>query len=102
MTIINTTFIVDHSVEYEVLDWIRATYIASARHPDHTHCPHMLARLAQSPDPGAEGLAVHISFPDNDTAIAWDEKYGDRLRRIAHRRWGEKALTFATFLHVIE
>lgn len=102
MTIINTTFILSLSVESEVLDWIRSTYVASARRPDREPYPHILARLGQSPDPESTGVAVHITFPDNDIASAWDEKYGARLRQIAHQRWGEKALSFATYLHVIE
>lgn len=102
MTIINTTFIVGHAVETEVLDWLRSTYVCSARRPDRMPYPHLLARLGQSPDPESTGLAVHITFPDSDTASAWDEKYGVRLREIALKRWGEKALSFATYLHIIE
>ncbi len=102
MTIINTTFVADKSVENDVLDWIRSTYIKSARRDDRTEYPNFVARVSEAPDPGTAVFAAHITFPDHDTARRWDEKFGSRLRLIAAQRWGEKALSFSTYLHVIE
>lgn len=102
MTIINTTFITSHPVENDVLDWIRSTYIKSARRADHIPYPHMLAHVDDTSDPDSSVYAVHITFPDRDSAHDWDYKFGMRLRQIAQQRWGEKALSFITYLDVIE
>lgn len=102
MTIINTTFIADKSVETDVLGWIRSTYIKSARRDDRTEYPHFVARVSEAPDPNTAVFAAHITFPDHEAARRWDEKFGSRLRLLAAQRWGEKALSFSTYLHVIE
>lgn len=102
MTIINTTFVTANQIESEVIDWIRSTYIKSARQPDKSLYPHMIAHVDGSSEPGSSVYAVHISFPDSNFAHDWDKKFGQRLRQIAQERWGENALSFATYLHVLE
>lgn len=90
------------ATEGDVLDWIRSTYIKSARQPDHSPYPHMIALVENSSQADASAYAVHITFPDNDAAHSWDDKFGIRLRGIAQQRWGENALSFVTYLHVIK
>ena len=102
MTVINTTFITSRPVESDVLDWILSTYIRSARQCDRTPYPHMLAHVDDTSDPDSSVYAVHITFPDSGSAHDWDNKFGMRLRQIAQQRWGEKALSFITYLDVIE
>ena len=94
MIIINTTFVLDPSIAAEALDWVKNTYAASAP------AIGMLARIIANEDAG--GYALHLSFDSMADALEWDRKSGAPLRQELTRFWGEKALSFCTFLESVE
>jgi len=94
MIIINTTFVLDPSISAEALDWVKNTYAASA--PAGLS---MLARIIADENDG--GYALHLSFDNMDDALEWDRQSGAPLRQKLTAAWGEKALSFCTFLETI-
>ncbi|MCC8115445.1 MAG: DUF4286 family protein [Bacteroidales bacterium] len=101
MVIINTTFHVHTSVADDVLKWIKNTYQPSGL--KHGALPNpVLVRVLGHDQPDAASYATHLTFPDMETAQAWDKKEGELLRSQVLQRWGEKALPFHTFLDVID
>ena len=94
MIIINTTFILDPSISAEALDWVKNTYAASA-----PKAPGMLAKIIANEQAG--GYALHLSFDSMEDALHWDRQHGLPLREKLFHFWGEKALSFCTFLETI-
>lgn len=84
----------DPAISAAALDWIRDTYAASA--PSGVG---MLARIISNEDSG--GYALHLSFENMEAALEWDRAHGSPLRQKLTGFWGEKALSFCTFLEVI-
>ncbi len=102
MIIVNTTFVLHPDTETEILSWIRGSYDKSASHAGALS-PGMLTRiLANNHGDDCVSYAMHISFPDLSTATKWNEGVGESLRWLLSQRWGERALTFHTYLEVIE
>lgn len=95
MIVINTTFVLDPSVALAALDWIKTTYAASA--PSGIG---MLAKIISNEDSG--GYALHLSFENMEEALEWDRRHGVPLRQKLTEFWGEKALSFCTFLEVVQ
>lgn len=102
MIIVNTTFVLNPAVESEILSWVRHAYDQSALHAGAL-APGMLTRVLSRPHgDDCVTYAMHITFPDTETARRWNEGVGESLRQLLSRRWGEHALTFHTYLEVIE
>ncbi len=102
MIIVNTTFVLHPGVEAELLQWIRRTYDQSAIHAGAVS-PGMLTRvLTNAHSDDCVTYAMHNTFAEAGSAKKWNEGVGESLRRLLARRWGEKALTFHTYLEVIE
>lgn len=102
MTIINTTFIIDPTLRHEVLSWIKNTYIASAVHSNALDQMTVTTKILSRSDDGSEGYAVHLWFDTMSQAADWDSRIGEKLRKKIVGRWGQKALSFHTYLEVIE
>ena len=99
MTILNTTFHVDKSVEVEVLGWIRNSYVKAAEAAG-LYAP-MLTRILTDTAEGC-AYALHLSADTTESARRWNNGPGAALRRILSGRYGERALTFTTYLEVLE
>ncbi len=97
MILINTTFYVEGSVETEFLRWVRDTYLPSATALDG-FCSPALARLMLEPQDGMSGYAVQISAKDAESAAAWHDDEGARLRGELSARFGQKVLFFTTYM----
>lgn len=102
MIIVNTTFVVYQSIAEEICHWIKNTYLASAS----KYCvkPEMplLAKVLSYTDLDTSTYAIHIYFENIEKARKWNEGVGASLRKLLADRWGERALTFDTYLEVIE
>lgn len=102
MIIVNTTFVLHPSIEQEVLSWIKNSYDRSAQ-SNGSLGPGMLTRIISDATPAdGEAYALHINFPDLAAAQRWNEGVGNSLRSILAKRHGENALTFHTYLEVME
>lgn len=102
MIIVNTTFVLHHDAADEIVAWMRDAYARSAARSGAVS-PAMLTRiLANACDDDNESYAMHITFPDMTTARKWNEGVAESLRALLSQRWGERALTFHTYLEVIE
>lgn len=102
MIIINTTFVVHASVEDAVIRWIRASYIESARSfASAAHSPFIAKVIGHNAD-DANSYAVHIAFEDMERAEKWHNGVAESLRMIMHKRWGDNALSFCTFLELLD
>ena len=59
----------------------------------------MLTRIVT--DEGEGGYALHLTFDDMDAARAWDDAHGAPMRCELTDRWGERELSFCTFLETV-
>lgn len=100
MVILNTTFVLHIASTEAVVDWIRRTYMESAKKCGA--CGQMLTHILSPIEDGSECYALHLTFPELAAAEKWNEGVGKSLRKIMNDRWGEKALTFCTYMEVIE
>lgn len=87
-------------VEEEVLKWIRDSYVPCAERCGASSGA-MLARVLDA-NPGGAAYAVHMSFPCASDAADWNEGAGETMRTILFRRYGDKALTFTSYLEPLE
>lgn len=101
MTLINTTFYVDTSVENEFLDWVRSTYVPSAMDTDGFRRP-VFTRLLLEPQEGMTGYAVQVTAPGTDAATRWHDGCACELRTALTARFGHKVLFFTTYMEEIE
>lgn len=95
MIIINTTFILDPAIAPQALAWVKDSYAARVRDDRR-----LLTRIIT--DEGEGGYALHLTFDDMESAQGWDSAYGAPLRGELTDRWGERALSFCTFLETVE
>ena len=102
MIIVNTTFHIHRSIEQEMLKWIRRAYAGSAIRAGANE-QYLLTRiLAGDQDTEGESYALHLTFPTLEAASKWDKGVGESLARIMTERWGAKALSFRTYLEIID
>lgn len=100
MIILNTTFHIASAEIPEVLAWIRKSYIAAALHAGFTSP--MLTRIVGTVADGCESYALHLHAPDIAMAEKWNSGVGASLRDLLAKRYGEKVLTFFTYLEIVE
>lgn len=100
MTIVNTTFVIEDTLVTEVKKWIADAYEASAyrcgANPERT----LRCKVLFTQTPNASTYALHLCFADTEAAQHWCEGVGKILRERASDRWGERVLTFHTYLEV--
>lgn len=100
MIILNTTFHIARPDIEEVVTWIRNSYIPAALHAGLSSP--MLTRIIGSVADGCESYALHLQAPDLALAEKWNTGVGASLRAILGKRYGERALTFFTYLEILE
>lgn len=100
MIILNTTFHVAEDEADAVLFWIRKSYIPAALYSGLTDP--MLTRIVDSVAEGCVSFALHLHAADIDAARRWDNGPGAALRAILAKRYGERALTFSTYLEILQ
>jgi len=100
MIILNTTFHIALSDAPKVVDWIRNSYIPAALHAGLSDP--LLTRIIGSVAEGCESFALHLHAPDFATAEKWNLGVGSSLRAILTGRYGERALSFFTYLEIME
>lgn len=100
MIILNTTFHIALPDVADVVAWIRKTYIPAALHSRLTSP--LLTRIIGTVADGCESYALHLHAPDFAAAEKWNRGPGASLRAILANRYGERALTFFTYLEVVE
>lgn len=101
MIIVNTTFCLHTDIEHPILEWMRNVYLPSA-----IKCgaigDELLTRIVSDEEDETCSYALHINFNTMEEARHWNEGVGQSLRQILNERWGEKALTFHTYLETID
>lgn len=102
MTIVNTTFVIHPGCEADILQWIRQTYDKSAVHAGAVAAGMLTRVLTDAHGADCATYAMHNTFPDPASARKWNEGVGASLRHLLSQRWGERALTFHTYLEVVE
>lgn len=102
MIIVNTTFVISTNICSNVLEWIRTAYLPSALHCGAISNHTLLAKVLVADSPESLTYAIHIGFDDIKSAEKWGEGIGASLRRILSDRWGERAVSFHTYLEPIE
>lgn len=100
MIILNTTFHIATTDAPAVLDWIRKSYIPAALHAGLSSP--LLTRIIGTVAEGCESYALHLHATDFATAEKWNLGVGASLRGILAKRYGERALTFFTYLEIVE
>lgn len=100
MIIVNTSFHIALADVMPVVDWIKKTYIPAALHCGMTSP--MLTRIIGTVADGCESYALHLCAVDMATAEKWNNGPAASLRAILARRYGDRALTFYTYLETVE
>ncbi len=100
MIILNTTFHIAGAEVAEVVAWLRRTYIPAALHGGMTSP--LLTRIVGTVADGCESYALHLHAPGIAEAEKWNSGPGAALRALLAKRYGEKVLTFFTYLEIVE
>lgn len=100
MIIYNTTFVVHPEVEAAALDWIKNTYKTAAISKGGAQGAMLTRILAYADD--AISYALHLEFDDIEAAENWDSGLGASFRKILATKWGDKVLTFQTYMEKVE
>lgn len=101
MTIINTTFALDPSLESEVLDWLRQHYIVAGQAAGLTS-PRILKVTDQAEGADALSLAVQMEAADRALANRWVDSEMATHLKTAVERWPMRLMHYTTRLEVVE
>lgn len=100
MHILNTTFVVHHSVDSSFVDWVRDVYMpamqASGVFSDVT-----VMRVMAEIDPDTVNYAVQARTDRFPEAIKWRDEVSSALRDGIFLKTGEKVLSFSTEMEVV-
>lgn len=101
MTVINTTFALDPSLETPVLEWLRSHYLVAGQAAG-LHAPRILKVTDQAE--GADALSLAVQFEADDTALAnrWVETEMAKHLKLAVDRWPMRLMHYTTRLEVLE
>lgn len=101
MYIYNTSFHISDSVKHDFLAWLRSDYIPQAV-ASGLFTNQQLNRILTEISPDTTSYALQFTTPDLDRASDWDETAGAMLKQQMFRRFGEHALSFVTFMEIID
>jgi len=97
MIILNTTFIVERSIETEFIAWLKDVYVPTAT-VTGIFVGWRLARVLSNEDPMAVSIACELTCESLSEAARWHDVSAEPLRTDMKNRWGERALFFTTYL----
>jgi hypothetical protein len=101
MIVYNVTLVVQNDLQVEFLEWLKSE-----------HIPDVLAtglfeegrlfRIIEDPDlKGFNSIAVQYRLKSWDEFYQYREKHSQRLQQITKDRYGDKELSFRTYLEEI-
>jgi hypothetical protein len=101
MIVYNVTLVVQNDLQVEFLEWLKSE-----------HIPDVLAtglfeegrlfRIIEDPDlKGFNSIAVQYRLKSWDEFYQYREKHSQRLQQITKDRYGDKVLSFRTYLEEI-
>lgn len=99
--LVNTTFFADEDLSNELLEWLRADYIA-AINASGIFAEPLLLEITAHREPGTVSYAVQALGLDDDKAAEWSDSNGARLACDAAARWAGRVLCFTTIMNVID
>lgn len=97
MYLYNTTFGIDHTIQSDVLDWLKHRFIPSAE--EYFSMPEVMKVLGD--EPSSTSLAVHFRCSDISDINNWYADHGSRLFNEAQDNWPEKIAFFSTVLEIL-
>ncbi len=99
MILLNTTFYIHPSIENDFLSWMKTVYVPSALLAGLSD-PELCLLLVEAGE-DVSGYALHLRAGDLSEAEAWHDGAGGDVRSGFMSRYGEKALSFSTYMEVI-
>lgn len=100
MIIFNTTFHIDLSIQKDVIAWIKAEFIPNALSVGLLNP--MLTKILIPNDEGFVSYALHLQSADFSKIDLWSGCGMAELLSDAHKRWGERMISFSTPMEIIE
>lgn len=101
MTVINTTFAIDPSLEADVMEWLRHHYLVAGQAAGLT-MPRILKVTDQAEGADALSLAVQMEAADIALANRWVDDEMARHLKTATDRWPMRLMHYTTRLEVLE
>lgn len=100
MILMNTTFHVENELVDSFLGWLRERYLPAAGTTPGITSP-VVSRLLIEVAPEATSFAVQLSADRLETASAWHDAEGARLRGELLSKWPERIVFFTTYMEVL-
>lgn len=101
MTIINTTFVIERSIEGEFVNWLKEVYVPAAM-ATGMFVSSRVAQVLSNEDPQAVSLACELVCDSLSEGVRWHDNTAVLLRDDMTARWGSHALFFTTYLRTID
>lgn len=101
MIILNTTFIVESSLENAFVEWARSVYVPAMAAVE-IFGPATVAKVLTQIEPGATSFAVQATASGLEEARRWHDETAALLRDDLAARYGERVLHFTTYMEVID
>lgn len=101
MTIINTTFVIERSLEPEFMKWLKEVYVPAAM-ATGLFVSSRIAKVLSNEDPLAVSLACELVCDSLSEGVRWHDNTAVLLRDDMTARWGNRALFFTTYLTTVE
>lgn len=101
MTIINTTFHVEKSVQNRFCEWVRKTYVPEALSSGILSDP-CFSRILIEVQEDCLSFAVSFKIRSVEQAVEWHDGHGAGLRRDLHSKFGDRVLFFTTYMEQLQ
>lgn len=100
MYILNTTFVLDHSLTDVFVSWLKEVYLPAAM-ATGIFGNSRVAKILQDQDPLTVNIACELSCESLSEAARWHDETASLLRDDIASRWGERVLNFSTYLKTL-
>lgn len=100
MFILNTTFVIDSSLETDFIKWAKEVYLP-AMAAAGIFTPATIARVLTRLEQGVDSFAVQAFTASLEPAQRWHDETAALLRDDLQARYGERVMHFSTYMEVI-
>lgn len=101
MIILNTTFVISHTIYDAFVQWLKDVYVPAAM-VTGLFSSSRISKILHNEDPRAVNIACELTCDSLSEAVRWHDDTASLLRDDMASHWGENALFFTTYLKRID
>ena len=103
MTIYNTTYCVEQNLYDDFIDWLKQTLVPTTQKSDLFVALPTIAQVLteDNTDENAISISVQLTAENLEFLQIWFDNYQDNLDLQIKKLFGEKILSFSTFMKII-